>query len=129
MDTSTKTTRTRIISHTNACVSKLIVARTLLLITQNRISFGRFFEFDLCFFIIRILIRMVFKRKLSVGFLYFILASLFGNTNYIIEIFHFLFTITFACLMTLSRYVYPFSKTSRIVSSSCFLSDCVSIAS
>ena len=50
------------------CVTKLVILRTFFGVAQHFIGFVDFFEFFFCFFIARVLVRMVFDCHLTVSF-------------------------------------------------------------
>src|SRR5690606_9701798 len=58
-----------------ACVTVLVIASFFLWITQNLISFGRFFKLFFGFFIARIFVRVIFYGLFAVSFFDFLCSS------------------------------------------------------
>jgi hypothetical protein len=56
-------------------VSEPVVQAALLGIREDRVGFGRLFEFFLCRLVARVAVRMVPERELAVGTLDFLLGG------------------------------------------------------
>ena len=66
------------------CMTEPVIACAFICIAEHFVCFSRFFKFFFGFFVIRITIRMIFQRHLSVGLFDVRLRRVFWNTQYFV---------------------------------------------